>query len=380
MSLSKRYLAFLIMLLAILLAGCSERKLEAPVTLQGDIFGTFYQVTIADPITAERRDALEQGILDELEAVDASMSTYRDDAELVAFNKSPVDEWQTLSAPLIHVMDIARSVGEASGGAFDVTVGGLVNLWSFGPEARPEEVPEDTLIEQRLAEVGMETLELDVASNRARRLKDVFVDLSGVAKGYATDQVAAYLADQGVENYLVNLGGEVKVDGHRDGADEPWRIGVEVPRNGRPQAEHVLPLEDTSVATSGDYRNYFEADGRRYSHTIDPRTGRPIQHRLASVTIIDPSNARADAWATAMTVLGEREGMTLAQRHDLAVLMLVRQGDGWQSLASPAFAAYFGQDLVDRLGIEVVKASGNASMAADEGKGKNQMASDMADA
>ncbi len=141
MSLSKRYLAFLIMLLAILLAGCSERKLEAPVTLQGDIFGTFYQVTIADPITAERRDALEQGILDELEAVDASMSTYRDDAELVAFNKSPVDEWQTLSAPLIHVMDIARSVGEASGGAFDVTVGGLVNLWSFGPEARPEEVP-----------------------------------------------------------------------------------------------------------------------------------------------------------------------------------------------------------------------------------------------
>ncbi|OBX35312.1 thiamine biosynthesis lipoprotein ApbE precursor [Halomonas elongata] len=206
MSLPSHRLMFLLLLLVTLLAGCSEQKLETPVTLQGDIFGTFYQVTIADPITAERRDALEQGILDELEAVDASMSTYRDDAELVAFNKAPVGEWQTLSAPLIHVLDIARSVGEASDGAFDVTVGGLVNLWSFGPEARPEEVPEDSLIEQRLAEVGMDTLELDVETNRARRLKDVFVDLSGVAKGYATDQVAAYLADQGVENYLVNLG------------------------------------------------------------------------------------------------------------------------------------------------------------------------------
>ncbi|MBW5800306.1 FAD:protein FMN transferase [Halomonas elongata] len=370
MSLPSHRLMFLLLLLVTLLAGCSEQKLETPVTLQGDIFGTFYQVTIADPITAERRDALEQGILDELEAVDASMSTYRDDAELVAFNKAPVGEWQTLSAPLIHVLDIARSVGEASDGAFDVTVGGLVNLWSFGPEARPEEVPEDSLIEQRLAEVGMDTLELDVETNRARRLKDVFVDLSGVAKGYATDQVAAYLADQGVENYLVNLGGEVKVDGHRDAESAPWRIGVEVPRDGRPQAEHVLPLEDISVATSGDYRNYFEVDGHRYSHTIDPRTGRPIQHRLASVTIVDPSNARADAWATAMTVLGEQEGMALARRHDLAVLMLVRQGDGWQSLASPAFAEYFGRAMVDKLGIEVAEDVDNGSdgpVAADEG-------------
>ncbi|MDT8893341.1 FAD:protein FMN transferase [Halomonas sp. I1] len=355
-----------ILLLVVLLAGCSERTLESPVTLKGDIFGTFYQVTIADPLTQSEAEALEDGFLDELEAVDASMSTYRDDAELMAFNEAPIGEWQRLSAPLVHVLDIARSVGDASGGAFDVTVGDLVNLWSFGPEARPEEVPADSLIEQRLAEVGMETLELEVDDNRARRLKDVFVDLSGVAKGYATDRVAAYLADQGVENFLVNLGGEVKVDGHRDGEAEPWRIGVEVPRNGRPQAEHVLPLEDTSVATSGDYRNYFEVDGRRYSHTIDPRTGRPIQHRLASVTIIGSSNARADAWATAMTVLGEREGMALAQRHDLAVLMLVRQGDGWQSLASPAFAAHFGRDVVDRLGIEVVEAGDGVSSAADE--------------
>ncbi|MDR5866522.1 FAD:protein FMN transferase [Halomonas koreensis] len=356
MSLPSLRLAFLTLLLVALLAGCSERTLEPPVTLEGDIFGTFYQVTIAEPITAERRDALEEGILAELESVDASMSTYRDDAELVAFNHAPVGEWQRLSAPLVEVLAIARSVAEASDGAFDVTVGGLVNLWSFGPEARPREVPEDALIEARLAEVGMDTLELDVEARRARRLKDVFVDLSGVAKGHATDRVADYLAEQGLEHYLVNLGGELEVAGFRDGEAEPWRVGVEIPRDGRPQAKYVLPLEATSVATSGDYRNYFEADGRRYSHTIDPRTGRPIRHRLASVTVVDPSNARADAWATALSVLGEREGMAAAREQGLAVLMLVRRGDGWQSLASPAFAARFGRDTLAEMGVEVVDA------------------------
>ncbi|UYG07736.1 FAD:protein FMN transferase [Halomonas sp. M4R1S46] len=363
MSLPSHRLAMLL-LLVVLLAGCSERTLESPVTLEGDIFGTYYQVTLADPITAERRAALEDGILAELESVDAAMSTYRDDAELVAFNQAPVGKWQTLSAPLIEVLSIAHRVGEASGGAFDVTVGGLVNLWSFGPEARPREVPEDALIEQRLAEVGMDTLEIDADQRRARRLKDVFVDLSGVAKGHATDRVAAYLAAQGIENYLVNIGGELAVAGHRDGEADPWRIGIEVPRDGRPQAQHVLPLHATSVATSGDYRNYFEEDGHRYSHTIDPRTGRPIQHRLASVTVVDASNARADAWATAMSVLGEDEGMALAREHDLAVLVLVRNeaGDGWMSLASPAFAARFGHDRLEEMGIEVADgAAGNVA-------------------
>ncbi|MFG6176347.1 FAD:protein FMN transferase [Halomonas sp. THAF12] len=363
MSLPRFPIAFLTLLLIALLAGCSERTLDTPVTLEGDIFGTFYQVSIADPITAERRDALEDGILDELESVDASMSTYRDDAELVAFNHAPLGEWHTLSAPLIKVLSIAHQVGEASGGAFDVTVGGLVNLWSFGPEARPRAIPEDELIEQRLAEVGMDTLELDVEANRARRLKDVFVDLSGVAKGYATDRVAAYLADQGIDDYLVNIGGELEVAGHRDGEAEPWRIGVEIPHDGRPQAKFVLPLENISVATSGDYRNYFEQDGRRYSHTIDPRTGRPIRHRLASVTVVDASNARADAWATAMSVLGEDEGMVLARQHDLAVLMLVRNdaGDGWWSQASPSFAARFGRDRLEEMGIRVADGSGDAA-------------------
>jgi len=341
--------------LLVLLAGCSEsdRPLESPVRLEGAIFGTFYQVTLADSITAGELQRLESGVPAVLESVDARMSTYREDSELTAFNAAPVGEWQPLSAELIEVLAISQTVAEASDGAFDVTVGGLVNLWSFGPEARPREVPDDATLAERLAEIGPDSLEVDPERQRARRVRDVFVDLSGVAKGYATDRVAAYLADEGLEHYLVNIGGELKVAGWRDGEAEPWRIGIEAPLDDRQEASHIVPLHDISVATSGDYRNFFEADGQRYSHTLDPRSGRPITHRLASVTVAHPSNAWADAWATALTVLGESEGMALARRHDLAVLMLVRRGDGWESWVSPAFVDTFGEALVERLAVEV---------------------------
>ena len=347
------YFALLLMLL---LAACSEsdRPLESPVTLQGDIFGTFYQVTVADPLTQGEAQALEKGFVAELDAIDASMSTWKEDSELSRFNRSPIGEWQTLSAPLMEVLDISQRVHDASDGAFDVTVGKLVNLWSFGPEARPEEVPDDSLIAERLEAVGMAHLELDSEGLRARRLQDIQVDLSGVAKGYATDQVANYLAEQSYENYLVNLGGEIEVRGYRDAESERWRIGVEVPTNGQPTAEQILPLENISVATSGDYRNYFEQDDRRYSHTIDPRDGRPIRHRMASVTIVHDSNAEADAWATAMSVLGEREGLKVAAREGIAVLMLVRENEQWQPLASPAFAEYFGDELITEMGARIV--------------------------
>ncbi|MBB3190054.1 FAD:protein FMN transferase [Halomonas cerina] len=352
-------------LLVLLVSGCSEseRSLTPPVTLEGEVFGTFYQVTLAGPVTQGEAEALEEGVLAELEAVGASMSTWREDSELMGLNQAPVGEWQSISPALAEVLAIAQEVADASDGAFDVTIGGLVNLWSFGPEARPREVPDSTVLDARLAEIGMQALELDREALRARRTRDVFVDLSGVAKGHATDRLAAYLAEQGRAHYLVNIGGELKVSGFRDGDAEPWRIGIEVPRGGRPQAQHVLPLHDTSVATSGDYRNYFEDQGRRYSHTLDPRTGRPITHRLASVTVMHPSNTRADAWATALMVLGERAGMRLAQEQELAVVMLVREGEGWTSLASPAFVARVGQDAVTELGITVAKAPAGVAEA-----------------
>ncbi|PRY71220.1 FAD:protein FMN transferase [Halomonas ventosae] len=357
---------FWLFLPIVLLAGCSERDrpLDSPVTLAGETFGTFYQVTIADSLTQGEANELEEGIQAELEAVDAAMSTWREDSELMAFNEAPLGKWQPLSDELIEVLAIGQSVAEASDGAFDMTIGGLVNLWSFGPEARPREVPDEATLAARLAEIGPDSLEVDEQALQARRLRDVFVDLSGVAKGHATDRVAAYLTRQELGHFLVNLGGEIRVRGHRDAESAPWRIGVEIPRDGPQEARHVLPLGDIAVATSGDYRNYFEHDGQRYSHTLDPRTGRPIDHRLASVTVVHASDAWADAWATALMVLGEEAGMALARERSLAVLMLVRQGEGWMSLASPAFVDHFGREAVDDLGITVVE--GPASGAAAE--------------
>ncbi len=337
-----------------LLAGCSEkdRPLESPVRLEGGIFGTFYQVSISDPLTQEQADQLESGFLAELESVDVAMSTYRDDSELSVFNQAPLDQWQPLSNELIEVLAISRSVAEKSDGAFDVTVGDLVNLWSFGPEARPKEIPSQALLEERLGQVGFDAVEVDTQAMQARRDRDVYVDLSGVAKGHATDRVAAYLDKEGIEGYLINLGGDMLARGYRDDQQTPWRVGIETPQSGAPQAQHIVPMHDMSVATSGDYRNYFEADGQRFSHTIDPRTGRPVTHKVASVSVFHPSNAWADAWATALLVVGEEAGMTMAVDHNLSVLMLLRDGDHWQSVVSPAFVDYFGEDLVDELGIE----------------------------
>lgn len=350
-----------VLLLAVLvMAGCSEndRPLEPPVRFEGNIFGTFYQVTIMDPLTQGQSRELEEGFLAELESVDQAMSTYRDDAELMAFNEAPLEEWQPLSNELIDVLAISQSVADISHGAFDITVGDLVNLWSFGPGARPEEVPSDEALTKQLTQVGFDALEIDSQQMQARRTRDVFVDLSGVAKGHATDRVAAYLDQQGIEHYLVNLGGDLIARGQRHKEEQtPWRIGIEVPEDGQQRAQHIIPLAGTalasmSVATSGDYRNYFEVDGQRFSHTIDPRTGRPVTHQLASVSVFHPSNAWADAWATALLVLGEEEAMQVARENSLKVLMLVRKDDGWRSIASPEFVNVFGETLVNELGIE----------------------------
>ena len=344
-------LALCALLLTTLLSGCGEPLREAPITLKGQIFGTYYQVILAEPMARDRVTELEAGLLGELEAVDASMSTYREDSELSAFNRAPVGEWQALSAPLIEVLEVSRGVAEASGGAFDITVGGLVNLWSFGPEARPEEVPPEELLQARLAQIGPDKVELDAEGGRARRLSDVYVDLSAVAKGYGVDRVGDYLASQGVEDFLVDIGGELILRGHRDGEAAPWRVGVEVPDERRQVAQYVLALTDLSVATSGDYRNYFEEGGQRYSHTIDPRTGRPVEHALASVTVLSASTAKADAWATALSVLGPQASLDTAHREGLAVLTLERDGAGWRSRVSPAFAERVGDAALDTLGI-----------------------------
>ncbi|GLR64830.1 FAD:protein FMN transferase [Marinospirillum insulare] len=337
-----------LLLLLFTLTACTEQSTQQPVRLQGQIFGGFWLATLPDEWTGEQVKAIQAGIQGELDKVDLAMSTYKPDSELNRFNREPLNEWVQISQPLFEVLNISQSVAVASQGAFDITLGGLVNLWSFGPEARPETIPSTRLLEERLAEVGYKNLELDSANLAARRLTNSYVDLSGVAKGYAVDKVARWLEQQGVKNFLVNVGGEIIVAGYR-AEEQPWRVGVEVPDGSQQTAHHILPLINNSIATSGDYRNFYEVDGQRMSHTLSPKTGWPIKHNLTSVTVIHPSNAVADAWATAFMVLGAEASLSLANQENIKVLLISKKAEGWSTQISNSLKQTLGEELTNKI-------------------------------
>ena len=319
----------------VLLAGC-EKQPEAQ-RFRGPIFGTGYHVTLYTDSRDFDREATDAGIRAELERVDALMSTYRDDSELSRLNRAPLGVPLFVSPATGQVLRESLRVARLSEGAFDVTVGPAVNLWGFGPQERPDTVPDDEALAAALARIDFRALHLD--NGQLTKSKPVTIDLSGIAKGYATDQVADYLQARGIEDYLVEVGGEIRTHGEKpDGS--PWRVAVEKPISIERSVQRVIDLGNAAVATSGDYRNYFEVDGVRYSHTIDPRTGRPIDNRVASVTVIAKRCATADALATAFTVMGANAGLEMAERENTAVYFIVRTDEGFETLMSPAFEPY----------------------------------------
>lgn len=301
--------------------------------------GTRYNVSIAAPSEPFDGNRLQAAIESELDRVDRAMSTYRDDSELSRFNRRASTEPFPLSAAMFTVFAAAQAVSEASGGAFDITVGPLVEAWGFGPLETDGRRPDSKTIALLRERTGWENLVLDPDRQTVRKtLPQIECDLSAIAKGYAVDRVSETLLSFGCGNHMVEIGGEVRVRG-RNGEAKPWRIGVEKPGDAR-AVYRVLPLSGNGMATSGDYRNFRELEGKRYVHTIDPRNGLPIAHRTASVTVLDRSAMRADAFATAILVLGENTGFELAEREGLAALLLLRRADGgFDELASSAFNA-----------------------------------------
>ncbi|MGC3871963.1 FAD:protein FMN transferase [Halomonas sp. GXIMD04776] len=332
----------LVMLSSILLAGCDSGPEEH--RFQGPIFGTGYHVTAYADLEEDDVAKLESGILAELERIDALMSTYRDDSELSHFNRLPVGVPFFVSPATAEVIRESKHIAQLSQGAFDITVGPAVNLWGFGPEGRPEKVPDSSTLNEALTRVDVGALRLE--DGILHKTKPVYVDLSGIAKGYASDRVADYLEASDIENYLVEIGGEIRTHGHKpDGS--PWRIAVEKPVSSERSVQRIIDLKAAAVATSGDYRNYFEADGVRYSHTIDPRTGRPIDNRVASVTVITKRCATADALATAFTVMGAEAGLAMAERENIAVYFVVREGDGFETRMSSSFEPYLDEPAAE---------------------------------
>jgi thiamine biosynthesis lipoprotein len=301
--------------------------------------GTYYRVILDAQPAGMTEEDVQVVVESPLERVDALMSTYKKDSEVSRFNRSRETDWFPVSRETAIVVAEALRVFEESEGAFDITVGPLVDLWGFGPSKSRDQIPSPEKIAGLLEIIGSRHLQVRLDPPALKKdLGTLQIDLSGIAKGFAVDAIAEELEDLGVTNYLVDVGGEMRAGGEKENG-QPWKIAIERPSAGQRSIQSTLALQDRALATSGDYRNFFVVEGRRYSHEIDPRKGQPIQHPLVSVSVLDSSCMRADAWATALIILGPVEGRALAEKAGLPTVLIVRDGADFRSIETSDFTA-----------------------------------------
>lgn len=313
------------------------------LTLSGPTMGTTFTVKVVQPPTVHVPEPDIKSIVQEaLDRVDVLMSTYRDDSEVSRFNADTSLTPMPLSHETAEVVACALKVNEESAGAYDITVGPIVNAYGFGPKGRQIPPAAETL-EQLRRHVGRGKLHFDPVAPSLRKTDPaVVVDLNSIAPGFAVDLIARGLESRGVTDYMIEIGGEVRAKGSR-GNGEPWRVGIEKPVENERSVQQVLPLNGLALATSGDYRDYYDEGGVRISHTIDARTGRPVVHNLASVSVLHPECMWADAYATAILVLGPIDGYGLAETLKLPALFVIREtGGALSERATPAFIERFG--------------------------------------
>ena len=298
---------------ALLAAACSRSPQE--LTLSGPTMGTTYTVKVTAPPASLDGARLRETIDDVLAQIDRSMSGYRGDSEVARFNASTSTQWYEVSADLAAVVQAALDISEKSGGAFDITVGPIVAAWGFGPAGQPQVLPSTEQIAQIGAAVGHRKLHVRLDPPALRKdVAELSIDLNGIAPGFAVDRLADRLLAMHVDNFMIDIGGEIRTHG-RNARGEPWHIAIEHPVDTQRAPYAGVWLAGASISTSGEYRDYYERDGRRYSHTIDPRTGQPLDRAPGSVAVIAESTALADGWATALNVLGPHEGLALAARN-----------------------------------------------------------------
>jgi FAD:protein FMN transferase len=318
------------LLIAALTGACRNNHPPAEIVLRGLTMGTTYTIRIVDRHPAGNlhldRSRIQDGVNEVLEEVNQRMSAFRADSEISSFNRRSDTAWFSVSTDTAAVVAHAIEISRLSDGAFDVTVAPLIDLWGFGP-VHPSRLPPNdadvTIVKKRC---GWEKLAVRCQPPALRKLSPfITCNLSAIAKGFGVDQVAARLREFGYQDYLVEIGGEVAGHG-QNSQGRFWNIGIECPDPESHQLETSLRLHDAAMATSGDYHNYFEKNGVHYSHTIDPQTGRPITHALASVTVVATTCMHADALATAINVLGPEKGFDLAERANVAVLLVIHKG------------------------------------------------------
>jgi FAD:protein FMN transferase len=314
-------------------AGAAE-----PTVISGRAMGTNWTVKFIEAAPVLDRDMVARRVAARLEELERQFSTYRANSELSRFNATATTDWIPVSPELAQVASESISISGLTQGAFDPTVHPLVRLWGFGAQRRADGLPTDREISAALARTGWRNLAARQDFPALRKLRaDVSVDFSSIAKGFAADEIGRLLAGLGQDNFFVQIAGDVRCGGHSaDGG--PWRVGIEQPLDMERAIASVIGLSDQALSTSGDYRNFFMSNGRRYSHIIDPRTGRPATSALASVTVVHASCARSSALATALFVLGPEDGFQLALHERLACLFIVRDATGFTQRATPEFA------------------------------------------
>ena len=294
-------------------------------------------VTPKDELETPGLHDVDRALRSSLNRIEGLMSTWDPDSELSRFNRSTSLEPFTVAPETFEVFTWSVDVGGLTGGALDVTIGPLVDAWGFGPSGPRKTLPTNDEIDAAARSGRPDRIELNPTAVTVRKTRpDVQCDLSSVVPGYAADRLSGELRDRGFTDFLVDVGGEVLARG-RNEAGAPWQVAIERPELHGDAIQRVVPISDLAITTAGDYRKYREVDGQRVAHILDPRTGRPLTHRLASVTVIDPLAVRADAFDTALMVLGTDEGMALATKLNLAALFIERTNDGFVERATPRF-------------------------------------------
>lgn len=334
----KRAALLLSLFSVLLLPACSKQPAEH-FKLSGTTMGTSYHVTVLASKQQYPPEILQAQIDSVLEQINQQMSTYIPESELSMLNRVPNSLPFEVHPALFELLLQSMELSWLSAGAFDATVGPLVQLWGFGPNAGDDRVPAQDDIEAAMQRVGYQYLVLDMLATTVQKVRPVSVDLSAIAKGYGVDKVAELLSQRGIEHFMVEIGGELYLSGNNP-AGKPWRIAIEQPGQAIGQVHRAVSVSNAAMATSGDYRNYFEIDGQRYAHTIDPRTGWPVTHDLVSVTVIAASSAYADGLATAISVMGVEQGLQLANEQGLAVYLISQTEQGLVVNYSDAFKVY----------------------------------------
>jgi thiamine biosynthesis lipoprotein len=334
------YKYLLVFSTAFIVLSCAPESKFKILSFTGNTMGTTYSVKIVDSLNFNiTQDYLKFKVDSILNEVNRQMSTYIPTSEISQFNNSSSLDWQEVSYDFAFVVEATKKIGLETDGASDFTLGPLVNLWGFGPNYIPDRIPTEDEIKAAKEKTGLNKIHVkyEPASLKKDQI-DIYCDLSSTAKGFGVDKVAEYIYSIGYKNYLVEIGGEVTVKGINQ-SGQPWKIGISTPDISG-NLQRTIDLKDMSLATSGDYWNYYEKEGIRYSHLIDSETGKPISHNLASVTVIHSSCMMADGYATAINVMGQEKGLAFADKMKLPVLLIVREDNEFVVFESDSFTNF----------------------------------------